>query len=227
MTIKKSTVHGLPLGVTQFQAVLLVGHAAGESAPFAGEAEEFLRAAEPPEHDRWGQTEELTLRWSHSAHNRISRLTTEVNAAVKGLVVRPKRPGSEESAKLGKKLTVQRKAPAVKRGSGPTVPELVELDAEIGASKEWRITAEVKLPRADELPAMTPVVLLEVRSGGRPRLDWAELVAVEGCAVEGGVLHFEQGARRAVFRGATDPTSHPVRTELTRLALELRAGSGE
>ncbi|PBC63456.1 transcriptional regulator [Streptomyces sp. Tue6028] len=227
MTIKKSTVHGLPLGVTQFQAVLLVGHAAGESAPFAGEAEEFLRAAEPPEHDRWGQTEELTLRWSHSAHNRISRLTTEVNAAVKELVVRPKRPGSEESAKLRKKLTVQRKTAAVKRGSGPTVPELVELDAEIGESKEWRITAEVKLPRADELPAMTPVVLLEVRSGGRPRLDWAELVAVEGCEVEGGVLHFEQGARRAVFRGATDPTSHPVRTELTRLALELRAGSGE
>ncbi|MFG2477157.1 helix-turn-helix domain-containing protein [Streptomyces fagopyri] len=227
MTIKKSTVHGLPLGVTQFQAVLLVGHAAGEAAPFAGEAEEFLRAAEPPEHDRWGQTEELTLRWSHSAHNRISRLTTEVNAAVKELVVRPKRPGSEESAKLRKKLTVPRKTAASKRASGPTVPELVELDAEIGESKEWRITAEVKLPRVDELPVMTPVVLLDVRSGSRPRLDWAELVAVEGCAVEGGVLHFEQGARKAVFRGATDPTSHPVRTELTRLALELRAGSGE
>ncbi|MGW4980337.1 helix-turn-helix transcriptional regulator [Streptomyces mirabilis] len=227
MTVKKSTVHGLPLGVTQFQAVLLVGHAAGESAPFAGEAEEFLRAAEPPEHDRWGQTEELTLRWSHRAHNRISRLTTEVNAAVKELVVRPKRPGAEKSAKLRKKLTVPRRTVAPKSGTGPTVPELVELDAEIGENREWRITAEVKLPRADELPAMTPVVLLDVRSGGRPRLDWAELVAMEGCEVEGGVLHFEQGARKAVFRGATDPTSHPVRTELTRLALELRAGSGE
>ncbi|MGX1542854.1 helix-turn-helix domain-containing protein [Streptomyces adustus] len=227
MTIKKSTVSGLPLGVSSFQAVLLVGQAAGESAPFAEEAEEFLRAAEPPEHDRWGQSEELTLRWSHTAHHRISRLTTEVNTAARDLVVRPKSATSQESAKLRKKLTVQRKAAAPKRGSGPTVPELVELDAEIGESKEWRITAEVKLPRSDELPAMTPVVLLEVRSGGRPRLDWAELVAVEGCSVESGVLHFEQGARRAVFRGATDPTSHPVRTELTRLALELRAGSGE
>lgn len=227
MTIKKSTVSGLPLGVSTFQAVLLVGQAAGEAAPFAEEAEEFLRAAEPPEHDRWGQSEELTLRWSHTAHHRISRLTTEVNTAVRDLVVRPKSAASQESAKLRKKLTVQRKTAAAKRATGPTVPELVELDAEIGESQEWRITAEVKLPRADELPAMTPVVLLEVRSGGRPRLDWAELVAVEGCEVQGGVLHFEQGARRAVFRGATDPTSHPVRTELTRLALELRAGSGE
>ncbi|MFJ2728823.1 helix-turn-helix domain-containing protein [Streptomyces collinus] len=227
MTIKKSTVSGLPLGVSSFQAVLLVGQAAGEAAPFAEEAEEFLRAAEPPEHDRWGQSEELTLRWSHTAHHRISRLTTEVNTAVRDLVVRPKSAASQENAKLRKKLTVQRKTTATKRGTGPAVPELVELDAEIGESKEWRITAEVKLPRVDELPAMTPVVLLEVRSGGRPRLDWAELVAVEGCEVEGGTLHFEQGARRAVFRGATDPTSHPVRTELTRLALELRAGSGE
>lgn len=227
MTIKKSTVAGLPLGVTSFQAVLLVGHAAGDSAPFAEEAEEFLRAAEPPEHDRWGQTEELTLRWSHSAHHRISRLTTEVNAAVKELVVRPRRPGSQESAKLRKKLTVPRKAAAPKRATGSGLPELSELDATIGENREWRITAEVKLPRVDELPAMTPMVLLDVRSGGRPRLDWAELVAVEGCQVQDGVLHFTPGARRAVFSGATDPTSHPVRTEFTRLVLELRAGSGE
>jgi hypothetical protein len=227
MTIKKSTVTGLPLGVTSFQAVLLVGRAAGESAPFAEEAEEFLRAAEPPEHDRWGQTEELTLRWSRSAHFRISRLTTEVNAAVKELVVRPKRPGSQESAKLRKKLTVRRKTAAPRRGPGTALPELTELDARIGESREWCITAEVKLPRAEELPAMTPVVLLDVRSGSRPRLDWAELVALEGCRVEDGVLHFTPGARRAVFSGATDPTNHPVRTELTRLVVELRAGSGE
>lgn len=226
MTIKKSGVSGLPLGVNPFQAVLLVGRAAGESAPFAEEAEEFLRAAEPPEHDRWGQTEELTLRWSHRAHNRIARLTTEVNAAVKELVVRPKSAGAQESAKLRKKLTVPRKSSAPKRVSGPTLPELDGLDAEIGAGGEWRITAEVKLPRADELPAMTPMVLLDVRSGSRPRLDWAELVAVEGCEVEDGVLRFTPRARRAVFRGSTDASGHPVRTELTRLVLELRAGTG-
>ncbi|MFD9839759.1 helix-turn-helix transcriptional regulator [[Kitasatospora] papulosa] len=228
MTIKKSSVFGLPLGVTQFQGVLLLGQAAGESAPFAEDAEEFLRAAEPPEHDRWGQTEELTLRWSHSAHHRITRLTTEVNAAVKDLVVRQKRPGSQESAKLRKKLTVPRRSAVPKRAlGGPAVPVLDELDAEIGENREWRVTAEVKLPRHDELPAMTPVVLVDVRSGSGPRLDWAELVAVEGCEVLDGTLHFVPGARKAVFRGSTDPTSHPVRTELTRLVLELRAGTGE
>ncbi|GGU35215.1 helix-turn-helix transcriptional regulator [Streptomyces daghestanicus] len=227
MTIRKAGVSGLPLGVNQFQAVLLVGHAAGDSAPFAEEAEEFLRAAEPPEHDRWGQTEELTLRWSHSAHHRITRLTTEVNAAVKDLVVRPKSAGSQESAKVRKKLTVQRKAAPAKRAAGPTLPELDGLEAEIGADGEWKITAEVKLPRAEELPVMSPVVLLDVRSGSRPRLDWAELSAVEGCEIENGTLRFTPRARRAVFQGSTDVTSHPVRSEYTRLVLELRAGTGE
>ncbi|MGW0772448.1 helix-turn-helix transcriptional regulator [Streptomyces sp. NPDC002835] len=225
MTIKKSGVAGLPLGVNAFQAVLLAGQAAGESVPFAEEAEDFLRAAEPPEHDRWGQTEELTLRWSHSAHHRIARLTTEVNAAVKELVARPKRAGGEGGAKLRKALTVPRKT-VPRRGSGPSLPELDGLKAEIGADGEWRITAEVKLPRAEELPVMTPVVLLDVRSGSRPRLDWAELVALEGCEVEDGVLRFTPGARRASFRGATDVAGHPVRTALTRLVLELRAGKG-
>ena len=227
MTIKRSGVAGLPLGVNAFQAVLLTGHAAGDSVAFVDEAEDFLRAAEPPEHDRWGQTEELTLRWSHTAHHRISRLTTEVNAAVKELVAKPKRSAGEGGTKLRKALTVPRRTAAPRRATGPSVPELDGLEASIGEGGEWQITAEVKLPRADELPTMMPTVLLDVRSGSRPRLDWAELVAVDGCEIEDGVLRFSPGARRAVFRGSTDVTSHPVRTALTRLVLELRAGKGE
>lgn len=226
MTIKKSRVAGLPTGVNPFQAVLLLGHAAGESVPFTEEAEDFLRAAEPPEHDNWGQTEELSLRWSHTAHRRIAQLTTEVNAAVKELVLRPRRSGDDGGVKLRKALTVPRKT-APGRNVATVLPELDGLDAKIGAAGEWQITAEVKLPRADELPAMTPVVLLDVRSGSRPRLDWAELVAVDGCEVEDGVLRFTPRARRATFRGFTDVSGHPVRTALTRLVLELRVGKGE
>ncbi|MFJ3904158.1 helix-turn-helix domain-containing protein [Streptomyces sp. NPDC090025] len=228
MTVKDSAVYGLPLGVNPFQAVLLAGHAVGE-APFVGEAEDFLRAAEPPEHDRWGQTEELTLRWSHTAHHRIARMTTELNRTVKELVAKSKPSGGDGGTKLRKALTVARKnTKASTRAPGLVLPELVGLDASVGAEGEWRITAEVKLsPRAGEPPTMTPVALLDVRSGGRPRLSWAELAGVEGCEVDNGMLRFTPGARRAVFTGATDVTSHPVRTTLTRLVLELRAGSGE
>ncbi|MFF9910166.1 helix-turn-helix domain-containing protein [Streptomyces sp. NPDC013457] len=226
MTVKKSGVSNLPLGTNPFQAVLLVGEAAGDSAPFAKEAEEFLRAAEPPEHDRWGQTEELTLRWSPSAYRRINALTSEVNNAVRELVARPRRGSREGGEALRKALTVKTK-PQAKRPSGPVVPVLDALEASVGDGGEWQITAEVSIPRGDEIVPMVPVAQMDVRSGGRPKLDWAELVAIEGCEVENGTLRFMPGMRRAKFRGSTDVTSHPVRTTLTRLVVELRAGKGE
>ncbi|MFB7568898.1 helix-turn-helix transcriptional regulator [Streptomyces sp. NPDC056165] len=226
MTVKKATVPRLPLGTNPFQAVLLAGEAAGEAAPFAKEAEEFLRAAEPPEHDRWSQTEELTLRWSPSAYRRIEGLTKEVNNAVRELVARPKRSNREGGEALRKALTVKNR-PKAKVPTGPVIPVLNGLEATIGEAGEWRITAEISIPRGDEIVPMVPVALLDVRSGGRPKLDWAELEAVEGCEVEDGTLRFSPGVRRAMFRGATDVISHPVRTALTRLVLELRAGKGE
>jgi RNA polymerase primary sigma factor len=153
-------------------------------------------------------------------------LTTEVNSAVKELVARPKRGKGEGGEALRKALTVKAK-PKPKAPSGPVVPVLDGLDATIGDAGEWVITAEVSIPRGDEITPMVPVVQMDVRSGGRPRLDWAELVAVEGCEVQDGVLRFTPGVRRAKFRGSTDVTSHPVRTTLTRLVVELRAGKGE
>jgi transcriptional regulator with XRE-family HTH domain len=225
MTVKKASVPRLPVGTNPFQAVLLVGEAAGDSVAFAKEAEEFLRAAEPPEHDRWGQTEELSLRWSPSAYRRINALTHEVNSAVREIVARPRRTSAEGGEALRKALTVRAK-PKAKAPTGPVVPVLDGLEATVGEAGEWQITAEVIIPKGDEITPMVPVAQLDVRSGGRPRLDWAELVAIEGCELQEGVLYFPPGTRRAKFRGATDVTSHPVRTALTRLVVELRAGKG-
>ncbi|MCZ9344528.1 transcriptional regulator, partial [Streptomyces sp. TRM76130] len=115
-----------------------------------------------------------------------------------------------------------------RRPSGPVLPELDDLQASIGDGGEWIVTAEVKLPRGGaELPLMVPVAQLDVRSGARPRLDWAELTALDGCEVANGVVTFAPGARRATFRGVTDVSSHPVRTVFSRLVLELRTERGE
>lgn len=120
-----------------------------------------------------------------------------------------------------------RAKPQAKVPTGPVVPVLDGLEATVGEAGEWQIVAEVSIPRGDEITPMVPIAQLDVRSGGLPRLDWAELVAIEGCEVQDGVLYFPPGTRRAKFRGATDVTSHPVRTALTRLVVELRAGKGE
>nr|WP_261801962.1 helix-turn-helix transcriptional regulator [Streptomyces sp. ISID311] len=226
MTVKTSRVPDLPIGTNPFQAVLLAGRAAGEDAPFAEEAEEFLRTSEPPEHNKWGQTEELRLRYAPSAYRRIAALTTETNRAVRELVAIPQEKRPSGTSRVRKRLKITGRASAkVKDSLEP--PKLDDLDAMVDTSGAWQVTAEVKVPAGGESWRMSPIAKLEVRSGPRPVVKWARLEAVSNCELVGDTLHFTPGARRAVFRGVTDASTHPVRAALTGLVVELRAGKGE
>ncbi|WP_374935480.1 transcriptional regulator [Streptomyces sp. SM13] len=226
MTIKTSRVPDLALGTNPFQAVLLVGHAAGGDAPLADEAEAFLRTSEPPEHNKWGQTEELRMRYSPSAFRRIATLTRDTNRAVRELVTLPKTKRRGATDRLRKRLTVSGKG--VSRTSGLAgLPTLEELDANVDADGSWCVTAEVKVPPGGDSVQLAPVAKLDVRSGPRPTVTWSELVAVSNCELVDGTLRFESGARTATFRGVTDVSSHPVRAALTGLIVELRPSKGE
>ncbi|MEU9996885.1 helix-turn-helix transcriptional regulator [Streptomyces sp. NPDC050848] len=225
MTIRDVAVPGLGLSVDPFQAVLLTGTAAGPRAPFAVEAEEFLRAAEPPEHNKWGQTEELTLTYSPSAYRRIASLTRETNAAVKELVARPKKRPKAGGGRLAPKLTVGA-ARKNRRPTAATLPVLEELDAQVLPGGAWQVIGEIRIPAGGHIWRLVPVAKFEVRSGPRPAIAWAELVGVDNCHVVDGTLRFDQ-ARTATFRGVTDPTTHAVRSSLSGLVVELRAGEGE
>ncbi|MFJ6788817.1 sigma-70 family RNA polymerase sigma factor [Streptomyces angustmyceticus] len=225
MTVKTSWVPGLPVGTNPFQAVLLAGRAAGDDAPFAAEAEEFLRSSEPPEHNKWGQTEELRMRYSPSAHRRIAALTSETNRAVHELVALPKEKKPSGAGRVSKRLKISGRPAGRPRGT-VLPPKLDDLEAVIDPSGAWRITAEVKVPHGTEPWRMSPVAKLEVRSGPRPVVAWAELVAVRNCELHDGVLHFPAGNGRAVFRGVTDVSTHPVRAALTGLVVELQESKG-
>ncbi|MEU5031412.1 sigma-70 family RNA polymerase sigma factor [Streptomyces milbemycinicus] len=225
MTVKTSWVPGIPVGTNPFQAVLLAGWAAGDDAPFAAEAEEFLRSSEPPEHNKWGQTEELRMRYSPSAHRRIAALTSETNKAVHQLVAIPQEKKPSGTSKVSKRLKISGKPAGKVRGT-VTPPRLDDLAAEIAPSGAWQVTAEVKVPAGGEPWRMTPVAKLEVRSGPRPVVKWAELVAVKNCELSDGVLLFPSGGGRAVFRGITDVSTQPARAALTGLVVELHQNKG-
>ncbi|MEU4996656.1 sigma-70 family RNA polymerase sigma factor [Streptomyces sp. NPDC021622] len=225
MTVKTSWVPGLPVGTNPFQAVLLAGRAAGADAPFAAEAEDFLRFSEPPEHNKWAQTEELRMRYSPSAYRRIQALTSETNRAVHELVAVPKAKKASGTSKVSKRLKLSGKPTSKVRGTA-TPPKLDDLQAVIDPSGAWQITAEVKVTPGEEPWRMSPVAKLEVRSGTRPVVKWAELAAVSNCELSDGVLHFAPGTRRAVFRGVTDVATHPVRAALTGLVVELHESKG-
>ncbi|MFE9887700.1 sigma-70 family RNA polymerase sigma factor [Streptomyces scopuliridis] len=225
MTVKTSWVPNIPVGTNPFQAVLLVGLAAGDDAPFAAEAEAFLRASEPPEHNKWGQTEELRMRYSPSAHRRIAAVTTETNKAVHALVAIPKEKKQGGTSRAGKRFMISGKPAGKVRGT-VAPPKLDELNAVVDVSGAWQVTAEVKVSPGGDQWRMSPVAKLDVRSGTRPVVKWAELVAVSNCEVSDGMLLFPPGVRRASFRGVTDVSTHPVRAALTGLVVELQESKG-
>lgn len=227
MTVRDAAVPGLPLSTNPFQAVLLTGAAAGPQAPFAAEAEEFLRAAEPPEHNKWGQTEELTLTYSPSAYRRITSLTRETNAAIKELVARPKKRAKAGGGRLAEKVTVGTGKTRRPRLSAATLPVLEELDAQVLDSGAWQVIGEIRIPAGGHTWRLAPVAKFDVRSGPRPTIAWAELAGVDNCEVVDGTLRFADKARSATFRGITDPATHAVRSSLSGLVVELRAGEGE
>ncbi|MFG2302187.1 helix-turn-helix domain-containing protein [Actinacidiphila glaucinigra] len=230
MTVKDSAVANVPIGTNPFQAILLTGRAAGQDAAGAEAAEEFLRASEPPEHNKWGQTEELRLSYSPSAYRRIAALTTAANSAVRDLVAVPRakrRNGGE--AKIAGRLKVGGASARKTRSAGAAVlPELDNVDALIDDAGAWSVTVDLRVSQGvDTDRPITPIAKFDVRSGPRPAAPWKELVAVSGCEVVDGALHLTPGSRKAVFKGVTDVSRHPVRAQLTGLVVELRIGKGE
>ncbi|MGW3075356.1 helix-turn-helix domain-containing protein [Kitasatospora sp. NPDC001132] len=228
MTVKDSSVPNVPIGVA-FQAILLAGRAAGPEALGAEAAEEFLRASEPPEHNKWGQTEELRLAYSPSAYRRINALTTEVNNAVRDLVAVPKaKRRNDGEAKIARRLKVGGATKRPRPKAASALPELDNVDALIDETGAWSVTVDLRVPSGvdSDLP-VTPVAKFDVRSGPRPAAPWKDLVAVSGCEVVDGALLLSPGSRKAVFRGVTDVSRHPVRAQLTGLVVELRSGKGE
>ncbi|MFD7236841.1 helix-turn-helix transcriptional regulator [Streptomyces syringium] len=229
MTVKDNAVTNVPIGTNPFQAILLTGRAAGRDAPGAEAAEEFLRASEPPEHNKWGQTEELRLTYSPSAHRRIATMTTAANNAVRDLVAVPRakrRSGGE--AKIAGRLKVGGSAKKTRPSGAAVLPELDNVDALIDGTGAWSVTVDLRVSSGvDTDRPVTPIAKFDVRSGPRPTAPWKDLVAVSGCEIIDGSLQLIPGSRKAVFRGVTDVSRHPVRAQLSGLVVELRSGKGE
>ncbi|MFF9405868.1 helix-turn-helix transcriptional regulator [Streptomyces anandii] len=224
MVIREARVPDLPLGTNPFQAVLLAGHAAGEHVLHAEEAEAFLRASEPPEHDKWGQTDELRAVYATGAHRRIREFTSAAYRSVRELVGRSQVKSKDGPRALRDLLRLDVGPSPVPRGAG--APTIRGLDAELDVSGAWHVRAEVRLPAGQDPWLLSPVAKFDVRSGTRPSVGWSEVVAGQNCELVGDRLLFKAGARTASFSAVTDVSTHPVRGELAGLIVELQKARG-
>ncbi|WP_458689825.1 helix-turn-helix domain-containing protein [Nocardia tengchongensis] len=227
MTVMEKRPRSIPLGAIAFQAVLLAGAATERHEADVDLAERFLRASEPPEHNRWGRTEELSTEYDRGAGSRIEEFLRAVDRAITGLVARRESGGGDGPSGLRDLLKLDAGG-GISTGSrgaqgAPSVQSIASRVDDLGA---WHVEVRLRLPDSASPWLLAPVAKFDVRSGGRPAVRWSALAAITGCKVEDGELSIDSGARIAEFSGTTDPASHPVLSKYARLVIELRQNRG-
>ncbi|MFI7675609.1 helix-turn-helix transcriptional regulator [Actinophytocola sp. NPDC049390] len=225
MTVREHRPRELLLGAMAFQAVLLAGYATGMNGDDVDLAEAFLRASEPPEHNRWDRTEELTSTYVRGALSRIREFQRAIDDAVRSLVGKRESSRGNGPAILRELLRLDATGPNGPRRAQP-VPVVRNVNAYVTEDGAWNVTVALKLPEVEDPWLLTPVAKFDVRSGSRPDVSWRRLAAAENCRIENGNLLIEPGVRSASFTGVTDPTTHPVRGGFARLVVDIQKTRG-
>ncbi|MEU8347791.1 helix-turn-helix transcriptional regulator [Spirillospora sp. NPDC048832] len=219
MVVMTRPMTDLPLGAPRVQGVLLAGHAAGADSPGADAAEHFLRTAEPPEHNDWKRTDDLTATYARGAATAIRTFRTAMMEEIRRLLRPTEQKSDDGPASLRELLSLE--PPSAPRSPG--FPTVKHLDGSVDASGAWRVRVEVRLPQRDDPWLLSPTLRFATRSGPKPVAEWAELIPESNCELtEGGHLRFAAGARNAAFRGVSDVSSHPVSARMAAAEVDLR-----
>ncbi len=224
MTITEERVSGLPIGATPFHAVLIAGKAAGNDMASA-HAEAFLRSGEPPQHDRWMGTTDLTTSYARGAKTKLAVFQRTVLEAVREAVRRPSTGSSDGPADLKNLLRIGAPPAPVERR-----PRVRTASGLPGPDGSWPIEAVISLPvpkhkRLKEW-RLTPVVRFAAYSGSGAVVQWRTLEAVSNCRLEDGQLVAAAGTRTLRFRGVTDPGTHPVKADFAKAIVDIRIQEG-
>ena len=214
MTIRDYPLTPLPLGAKQFNAILLAGRAADEG-PANRQAERFLRAAEPPAHNRWQGTPDLTSRYARGGAKAIRDFEQKIKDAIRE-AVRDRGGGGDEGPEPLKELL--RLVPPQERHGKPRVKTVSpDLDADSGV---WVVEATVSVPGGSRW-SFAPVLRFGTESGPPIPVGWQKLEALKRCEVADGRLETQSGARTVHFRAESDPATYPVRVDRARARLDL------
>ena len=223
MVIQSSKITGLPVGARPFHALVLAGEASGTQETDR-HGERFLRAAEPPAHNKWTGTPELTTSYVRGGITHIRRFMQEVNKAVRDIVRHPTKNLSDGPQSLKELLQIVSPKPAREKR-----PRVKSAKGQPGSDGSWRLDeVVVSLPARDDGKGWTFVPSLQfgTESGPAIPVKWRTVEPVTRCELVEGKLRTSSDARTAVFAGETDPASHPVGANRAKVIVDVRQHSG-
>jgi len=219
---------GILVGARPFYALLLAGEAAELSTESAF-VEQFLRASEPPAHDRWTFTDDLREIYERGAKKKLEAfLRDDLPAALKRVLRIPARNASDGPDELKKLLHLGGRGTGGGQGSAPAI--LRNVSAQFIDSR-WAIRADVLVKKRDARLSIRPYIAINAESGNPARVPWHTLELVQASGVELREHEFEAAAAvtKFTFKGTTEPSAvlvDPKRCS-ARLSLSVRTLAAE
>lgn len=204
-------------GVNHYTGILLSGEATLTDTVDTRAADAFLRAAEPPEHDAWKKTGDLTTTYARGAATNLTNFLRGIAPAFQSLTRAPETTIDDGPPLLSELLRLD----APKAPSSPQYPTVRRVSGRVDEAGAWDVEVEIKLPKTDVPWVVSPVLKFVTRSGPDLTAQWHHLEPALNCVLtEDGSLRCGSGAV-AVFRGISEVASHPVNAHLTVASVEL------
>jgi RNA polymerase primary sigma factor len=210
MVVESKSLSGLCLGARPFYATLLCGRApefatgAARGVPADPAAEEFLRTAEPPSHNKWMATPDLKSLYARGCKTRLEDFLRRVQEAVRELVKPAPKDLGDGPQSMKELFKLGPEPPPTEH------PRVTVLGYSVDEQGRWQVKARVRLKPRKERLRLSPTVAFLAETGSSQPVGWEWVEPVSGCTSQGSDLLVEPDTRVLEFRGSTDPKTHPV-----------------
>jgi hypothetical protein len=222
MVVRYRKMSNLSLSARHFMAVLAAGTLRGDT-PEDRAVEEFLRLAEPPEHDSWESNARLRSTYEPGYKKALDDMFDDVRKQLRQLVAATP-TGSEAGPRL-----LARMFPI--GDSGPTVKKqpfsIKSSTATLSPDGFWVFSGEVR-PRNDLVGPwqVTVRMLVSTEDGKGDASILGDIRSRDGdSTLQGGTgtVVAAAGTTRVRFEGRSAPDLHPV--DVRRAAVHLKVGA--
>lgn len=217
MIITYYSMKMLVSGGVPFHAVVLCGRASGTGDTDTA-AEQFLRAAEPPAHDRWMVTPELKSEYAPGSRSNLEAFFRGIRDQIRDLI-KPTYENLDDGPRALKELLRVHTAEESPSVNAPRVI-IDRRKTQLGPDGSWQVPVRVKLPDSS-IWRVVPTLVFAAESGGGRRASWT-IKPISGCRIDGDAVISTSGSREIQFVGTSDPASHPAPSKDSAVSVVLQ-----
>jgi hypothetical protein len=210
---------GSVVGGRPFHAALFAGTLVGRSAEQVA-AEQFLRIAEPPAHDKWAYNSDLGERYARGAKKSLDEFHARVTEELQR-ILRPAVARSGDGPDVLKRLLHIRPP----KSEAPKQPQvrILRSSAKI-VDDAWCVDAELSVNPTSRTLQVTPRLSFRCEGGPPIPVSWSRIeVEDEGVEVNDSTLTLKPRTKRVSIRAWSNPASHPVDARDSSAMLDVLA----